>query len=339
MNVLIVSSRQLNPEAEWNVVGIRNLLEQSITGRINWVLYDTNPDLRYEKSPKTHRLKLNSNSFHHNTLHPFSAVILASGNRWTGHALEVLYGLLSKQSLPLMGFGLDVANLDLRLSSIEQICFQRFQNSISVTDAESRVWFEKNGISPFLSPSPTLFAAPRGVDKFSFSSPTKILFAMEDTQKAEPICEEGELRALLSWLTNQQLRFEVAALTVDDFMRFSSLFPDKVRYSFESTDYFPWFNDADIVVTFSTETALLANSFLRPAILLGKPSGQLELTPFIFPTEIDQLNKAIEHLKTMPTLARDIYNWKQDIKMGWKQWLQRSRIEINREPPTVESWT
>jgi len=67
MNILVSSTRQWNPGDEFIFFGVQNLLKEALKGqRINWILYDRNPDLFIDGfNNPVHKEKIWGNSFHH----------------------------------------------------------------------------------------------------------------------------------------------------------------------------------------------------------------------------------------------------------------------------------
>ena len=62
MNILFSSTRQWNPGDEFIFFGVRNLIEDFFQKKINWVLYDRNPDLFVSVDNRLHKEVMWSNS-------------------------------------------------------------------------------------------------------------------------------------------------------------------------------------------------------------------------------------------------------------------------------------
>jgi Polysaccharide pyruvyl transferase len=327
MNLIVAASRQWTPEHEWIFLGVRHLIENTFSRRFNWVLYDKNPDLRETKGSHVHRLRLKSNSFHHHTLLPFSAAVIAGTSEWHGEEMELFYGSLSKIDIPLFALGMEKPDTHRKLTSVELGCLSREENLITVKDEASRHWLSENGLSSTLVPCPSLFAS--GEDHFPSLTQTpqrRVGVILQDSQRPGSAPPETIVRKLCQTVArlSRQFKVEVICPTLDDFMRFSTMFPDQVRYSYEARDYLALIAECDVLVTTRMTFALVANSVLRPALLISEAEvPDSNFLPYVQSCQLGDLKEKITKLFDQPALPSSIFSWKDQLKNQWQTLLTR----------------
>lgn len=340
MNILVAASRQLTPDHEWIFHGIRNLFEDAYSSKFNWALYDKNPDLLNLKGPRTHRLTLQSNSFHHQSLLPFSAVVLAGTSQWQGQEMEVLYGPLSKTDIPLFAVSLSLKKNPERLSAIEQNCFHRPGNLVTAKTQRTADWFRSQDIQNTLLPCASLFAAgnPKTELVARSLSRSKIGFLIQAGTGSDDEIPESMVRRLCQSAARLARTHEIAIIcpAMNDFMRFSTMFPEQVFYSYESRDYLNFIQTCDVVVTTTRELATIANSVFVPAVLLHEREEHLSEVasmPYVFEIpllDFDELRGKIETVLNRRRLPAEIKEWKDSIRIKWTELL--SSRALNSTP-------
>ncbi len=335
MNVLVASSRQYTPEHEWIFLGIRNLMEGLTPKKLNWALYDKNPDLLRTDGQKTHRTKLESNSFRHETLLPFSAVVLAGTSQWHGREMELLFGCLTKSEVPLLALGMEMPEQPVHFSPAELVCFSRPHNVITAKDRATLQWLQRYDLNAQLLPCPTLFASKHGglARPQLQSGNLKIAAILQHSQRPGARLNETTLRKLCQSVTrlSQDATVDVIAPTMDDFMRFSALFPEQIKYSYEASDYLELMENSDVVVTSSPGFAILANSLLKPAVLVVDSLGEAKAapTPFISLTETCNIRENIESALKNKNFVNECLFWKEEIRRQWVQLLNIDPIKVS----------
>jgi Polysaccharide pyruvyl transferase len=328
MNILVAASRQWTPEHEWIFLGIRHLMEESFSRRLNWTLYDKNPDLRELKGNRLHRLNLKSNSFHHHTLLPFSAAVIAGTSEWNGAEMELFYGSLSKIEIPLFALGLEKPAGNRKLNTTQLSCLNRKNNLITVSHEDSRRWLSEFGLSSTLIPCPSLFAStedPTSEDVETSGGHVGIV--LHDSQRPDSAISEELVRRLCQTITQLSKKYTVDVIcpTVADFMRFSTMFPENVRYSYEARDYLSLIAHCDVLVTTRTAFALAANSVLKPALLLSdsKETTPPHFLPHVHRCALADLDDKIKSLLDQPEMRTTIHLWKDQLKTQWKLLLKQ----------------
>jgi hypothetical protein len=301
------------------------------------VLYDGNPDLCYPNPPKVHRVHLRSNSFRHQSLLPFDAVVLGPSSTFLGHETEELYGALAKFAIPLVGLGLQITRFDQSLSANESTCFARETTRLAVQDEASAAWFRKVGPKPAVLPCPSLFGAAPGTERDEMPSKPRVAVWLEEGIPGES--NEETVSQLCEWITDHPaLVDETWSPVIDDFMRFSTMFPRLSRYSYDSAAYLAWSREADIVVTTRRHNATLANSFHRPVIYVGNCAKGLEHLPYVYPTRITDLADQIGKLAASPGLPKAIRAWKAQVRSAYRQHFSLVSFEAATLPRGEENW-
>lgn len=321
MNLLVASARQFTPEHEWMLMGIRYLVEERFSYRFNWVLYDRNPDLMQTQGPKTQRPRLKSNSFRHETLLPFSGVVLAGPSQWNGQQMEVLYGALAKSKLPVLGMGLSGGKNQSELSALEIGCLSRAGNVLTVQDRGTQDWLQQQKLMSHLLACPSLFCSrvQEITHHFETSRP-KIGVVIHDSQRPESPLNESEVRRLCQGIGQLSKKYEVQVIcpTVDDFMRFSTMFRNQTKYSFDPLDYLGILEECTAIVTAHPIVASSANSLLKPVALIGETGANESANlPFRVPTSLEHLTETVASLINNRELPRVIDEWKADEESRW----------------------
>lgn len=325
MNFLLAAGRQLSLYEEWIAFGARQLLQSVISKPLQWSLYDRNPDLAPISVSSLKTLKLfRSNSYHHQTLLPFHAVVIAGSSIWTGHSMERLFGTLSKMEIPLLALGLEVPQNPRPLQAIETLCFARSSTILTCKNEATREWLRRFDLESNLVGCPSLFAPPPAF--LMRPRPDRlpsITFCLEDSYGSSGPSEKL-LRKLVRSIPKLSTRFktELVCTHINDFMRFSTMFPGLVTYSYEARDYFSIFDRTDLVVTTSPAQATIANAMEKPAVLVTAdrsptPSTHLPFTyshSFISPAALEEY---IATLMKGPSLQPQIRMWKETVRNHW----------------------
>lgn len=325
MNILIASARQWSPDEEWRLLGVKNLLQEALGTAIQWMLYDNNPDL-LERETKVHRRHLLSNSFHHQSLLPFSAVVIAGGPVWSGPPLEMLFGILSKFEIPLYALGISGPLSHTTLSDLDLLVYSRHSTKVVVQEWKTMEWLRRFDLESMCLPCPSLFAVKESENRrASPGSTIGLIWQGVPSPELRQFCQSVE------WLSKHH-EISVLCPTSNEFMHLAPMFGNKIKYSYDANDYFEMLSSINIVVTNSKAFAIMANTLEKPAIFLtdgGSPiiddanQKGLEQYPYIHPTPLQNVGVKIEQVTSEP--REELGNWKARVKEGW--------ISILRDEP------
>ncbi|MCB0419072.1 MAG: polysaccharide pyruvyl transferase family protein, partial [Bdellovibrionales bacterium] len=236
MNILAASSRQWHPEDEWILHGIQNLLQDVLAPPVNWVLFDKNPDL-LRADGMLRRRTLHSNSYHHQSLIPFSMAIIAGSATWHNRGFETFYHLVARSKIPLFALGLGLPEDARALNKDELHCFKRRSTVITARDIAAKNYFRQYGLDAAMLPCPSLFAAK--AQPTATNAQPRIGFVIDDHQAKVSPDHQTFLRELCRFIEHSSDSFDLQVFcpTVDEFMRFSSMFGERTHYSFEAREY------------------------------------------------------------------------------------------------------
>lgn len=319
MNFLLASSRQWSPSAEWIAHGVKHLVDDIFRSPNQWALYDVNPDLLEARGPRVHRLRLRSNSFHHQSLIAFSKTIIAGASPWHGNEMENFFGPIAKTTLPLWGLG--IVGHPAALTSDERTSFARAESFVVTPDAATRDWFVGQGIAAHCLPCPSVFMKDAGREEPPRSDQVTVGWILDRNDDA--------LCARIARF-DKKIVSRVICPTIDDFLKLGTLFPQAARYSFDATDYVRFAAECDVIVSTTAAGANLANAALRPAIWLGGESSPQ--SPFIRTAPSSKIYETILQLVGEQTAPREIAAWKATVLLQWRDRLtQQSFVVPNRE--------
>ena len=328
MNILISSTRQWNPGDEFILMGVRNLLKYLLKNqKINWILYDRNPDLFVEGFSKPiHRHKIWSNVFYNHTAACVDLAVVAGTPEWFGLPMRRFYKAIKESNIPLILLGIGYVDRTITFSNDELYCFKKLLKVAIVRDEYASTALREVGIAHEVLPCPALFAAEAEiVTEERRKKDKKIGFVIQTNKTINQSIPEELMHASV-WAVRELRRhgFEVEVVChyIDEFVEFSkNLAP--VRYSYDSSDYISIVADYDFVISTRLHGAILANCFCRPAILLNKDSrsmGTAKLFPFIYVTDPDDLMHQINEVFNLP--IHGLKEWKKGVKTRYIELLQ-----------------
>ncbi len=287
MNILVSSTRQWNPGDEFIFFGVQNLLKESFREhRINWVLYDRNPDLFVDGfSHPVHRERLWGNSFHHGNPQCFDLGVIAGTPEWMGLPLKGFYNTVKEGHLPLILLGVGYIDAPITFSEDELYCFRHQLKVVTARDEYASRAFNEYGIPHEILPCPALFASwketpPPSIQKIGFIIQTSKTL---NQSVSEELCH-ASVHAVKQ-LRKKGFVVEVVCHYIDEFVEFSrTLAP--VRYSYDARDYIDLLKDYDLILSTRLHGAILANSLGKPALMLNSDDSRCKGTishfPYIF---------------------------------------------------------
>jgi hypothetical protein len=326
VNILASSSRQWNPGDEFILFGIRNLFEALFPGRkLNWVLYDRNPDLFKEgfRNP-IHKDALWTNAWIHGQPAGLDLAVVAGTPEWTGLPMVAFYHLVREGRLPLILLGAGYIDKPIMFSEPEKHCFRNQLKIAVVRDANAQRALEQIGVTARRLPCPALFASPEEPPR---PGGKRIGFILQNdavvNQSVSTELMHASL-ALIKQLSTAGFNVEAVCHYVDEFRKFSG-HVKPIRYSYDARDYLDILAEYDLVITTRLHGAILANSLGRPSILLNQGDSRCESAAALFP--FIKLGRPDTLLGNAAELMADfqseaLHTWKTQVKADYLTMLQ-----------------
>lgn len=317
MNILVSSTRQWNPGDEFIFFGVQNLLKEALKGhRINWILYDRNPDLFVDGfNNPVHKDRIWGNSFHHEDPKCLDLALIAGTPEWMGLSLKGFYKMVKEGSLPLIMLGVGYIYAPITFSEEELYSFRNLLKVVTVRDEYASRAFKEIGIHHEILPCPALLASmketvPTEIKKIGF-----ILQANKIINQS--VFEELSHASAHTVKRLRSIGFEVDVVChyIDEFVEFArTLAP--VRYSYDARDYINILNDYDLIISTRLHGAILGNSLGKPAMILNsddsRTRGAALQFPFIYISSPDTI---VDEVTTFE--AKDLnrlVHWKAQVK-------------------------
>lgn len=328
MNILFSSTRQWNPGDEFIFFGIRNIIEELFNDKkINWVLYDRNPDLFVSPMHPYHKDNILGNSFHRGVAEIFDLAIVAGSPEWFGSPLQNFYKVVAESKINLAVLGAGYINKPINFSEVEKECFNDYAKIITVRDKNAGTALDAVSVSYELLPCPALFASRK---EFPVTRIKKIGFILQtDRTINQAVSTEMKHACIHAVKAFKDLGVDVDVICnyIDEFMEFAdSLAP--IRYSYDAADYISILGDYDLIISTRLHGAVLANSLGKPAILVNAMDSRLKggsaEFPYIYMMHPDSIVE--ECLRIDPKCSNDILDWKTKIK---EQYLDLLRRKLN----------
>lgn len=235
-SILVSSTRQWNPGDEFIFFGVRRLLTHQLGDRINWVLWNRNPDLFMNRWKDSHfRPDLLTNSLQVPDLDVVNAVVLAGTPEWKGDSVEPLYReLLRRPEIPVLLCGIGSGAPGLNLRPYEKSILNRDNTlittrSVGLAEEINQILGQKKAIA---LPCPALFAAPRG---FTPKTQGKIGLIVQSSRVENQRVDRKAVDEILSQF-HDSTEVELITLYIDE-LRFYSHEGFTPRYSYDAADY------------------------------------------------------------------------------------------------------
>lgn len=340
MNILISGSRNLTPEQDWANEGIRRLIKLCLGQRINLVSFDPNPDLLRGTKPYTHRPVLHSNSFHHATALPFNLAVISGQSSWSGEPLERLYGALEATKAPVWLLGVEEPSSGYELTTLDRHLMARTGSRVTAASHGASRWLSARGFTPTLLSNPSLFAKAQTEDS-QVRSRYQVGCVLEDPHRAGRPARESDVRNLLKVLSRleKQVSIRIICPHVDDFLRYSSVFPKAVFHSSDPNELLSAVEDCEVVVTTNRQILTGIHSSLRTAVLLTEtPDADLNPLLTVQSGAASLAEVILSTLKDSESKKETLLKWKSEELAKWVKWFRdasdiRSR---NTESPRYE---
>lgn len=325
-NVLFSSTRQWNPGDEYIFFGCRNLFEEFFPNKkINWVLYDRNPDLFVSVYDPTHKDLIYSNVFCNQTItgSVFDMALVAGSPEWFGKPLEKFYNVVVKKKISLVVLGAGYINAPINFTNQEIIAFRKQAKLITVRDENAVAGFASASISCENLPCPALFASKtcntvRSINKIG-------LILQTDKTSNQSIKTELKISVVNAFRELKKKGFEVDIICnyIDELLEFSDICPN-IRYSYNAEDYIKITDEYDLIVSTRLHGAILANSLGKPAIIINDDCSRLKGAktnfPYIIESKSSEILETISNCKTAD--FEKLCDWKQAIKAKYFELLK-----------------
>lgn len=298
-NVLASSTRQWNPGDEFILFGIKRLFSQ-IGSDIewNWELYDRNPDLFIKPwHSSEQKTGLFSNSFHCESISGFDLIVMAGTPEWIGPHLKRLYELIIDTPKPCLLLGIGYPNAQISFSPNEvKVLSNAF---ITTRDQHALKELEKIGIPSRMLACPALFSS-------SIEDPpqslTRVGMVIQSDRTINQMISSELKIQMMNLLDELEKVYQVDIICnyVDEFHEIMNLKKYRVRYEYDASCYEHIIRNYDIVVSTRLHAAILANSVLKPAIIINtdtRVDGAVGNFPFIHnlsPSEVLSFFKNID---------------------------------------------
>jgi len=325
MNILVSSTRQWNPGDEFIFFGVRNLLKEALKGqRINWILYDRNPDLFVDGfNNPVHKDRIWGNSFHHEDPKCLDLALIAGTPEWMGLPLKGFYKAVIDGNLPLVMLGVGYVDAPITFTKEELYCFKNRLRVITVRDEYAFRAIKEIGINPEILPCPALFASVKETVPTEIKKIGLILQASKIINQSVPEELSQACAHTVKRLRDKGFEVEVVCHYIDEFVEFSrTLAP--VRYSYDARDYIDILNDYDLIISTRLHGAILANSLGKPALILNvvdpRCKGTLPPFPFIYTSVPDKIMDAMRQVDL--TGLNCLVDWKGGVKERYLRLLQ-----------------
>jgi len=333
LNILFSSTRQWNPGDEFIYFGIRRLFEDIIRNRkINWVLYDRNPDLNVNGfTDRTHREQLWGNSFHLGDPGSIDLALVAGSPEWFDLPLANFYSAVKTEQLPLFLIGVGYIDAPINFTETELNCLKNLSPVITARDEYASRELAKEGLSSELLPCPALFASsteniPSEIRRIGF-----ILQTSKTVNQRIPQALTEACILTIKKLRSAKKNVDVICHYRDEFTEFSRTLPP-VRYSYDARDYLEILADYDLIISTRLHGAILANSLGKPAILLNmddsRCNGAAAQFPYIYSVapDFDLLVNLIDSLKISEW--EKLPSWKRDMKNRYLNILKNALLKL-----------
>lgn len=249
----------------------------------------------------------------------FDLVIAAGTPEWRGPHFQAVFR--AAQSRPWLFLGIDHVH----------------EEDISPTPEEIRIWttafivtrgrlgteaLARIGVEAHTLPCPSLFAATWERPGRALNSIGVVLQNDRVLNQSIPSTLQAESIHLIHSL-RKHYKVVVFCNYIDDFVQISEIPDVPVRYSYDSNEYLDMMSECDVIVSTRLHSALVANSLLKPAIVVSGSSRVLSATeqyPYVSVVEPRHVLQYLRQLD-MDVTVRGLLNWKRSVETEYKELL------------------
>jgi hypothetical protein len=285
---------------------------------LNWILYDRSPDCFVSpwESP-SRRPGLLGNSFQPDGVAKLFDLAIAAGTpEWRGPHFAPVF--VATASTPWMFLGVDHVHEAEISPTAEEIGIWSTAAIVTRgsvgTEALARI-----GIQAQTMPCPSLFAAEWEQPSRALS--TVGVIVQNDSVVNQSIPEDLK-QETIRLIGDLRERYQVVAISnyINEFQELCGKLDVPVRYSYDSTEYAAIMSGCDVIVSTRLHSAFLANSLLKPAIVVNpnvRVLSATELYPHVLVRETKQVLECLRELD-IDTTVRDLFNWKRMVESQYR---------------------
>jgi hypothetical protein len=298
-NILLSTTRMWNCGDDFIAYGVRNILDQCLNKQCNYIAYNRNPDLHFQRvrhpsidmvdanrDNKKTKLDLRpyisktnwvfDNSWHpRNTLQNLSAVVFAGTPEWFGPMVAPLTEALKDSDVPVfyLGVGGFERRENLKLNNLSAQDQSVLKNAalITVRDKQAQALLEP--LNPVYLPCPALLSnQEKKLEQTKRGSNKKIKIAL--STQPDKTCQPPSSPDTYAYTLElfkaliKQYDCEVVCHYIDEISPLSEL-GVPVRYSYDARDYFAIYNNYDLLVSTRVHGAGAAASLGIPAFVIS----------------------------------------------------------------------
>lgn len=292
-NILVSSTRQWNPGDEFIWFGVRRLFEASFKRKMNYLLWNRNPDVFVEgwANPQI-KPKLYTNCLNSPVIDLIDRVVLAGSPEWLGRPLEDVYrSLLVRKNVPLYAIGVGSGISGVILSDYEHEVLTR-PNAVVICRQENlREALQYQGVQRAIAlPCPALFSASKFKEFERLSDESKLsckigLIAQADAVSNQAVSSNlyQSCQNLLQSPAIKEFETDIICFYIDEFLKFARHKSNvSVRYAYQSEDYEALISDYDVIISTRLHGAIHALSMGVPAALVSDGNYRIESAAGMF---------------------------------------------------------
>ena len=356
LNIAYSTTRQWNCGDEFILFGCRNLLEKAI-GEHNSIIYNRNPDIRrlsrinLDQSAQTGNpaVRLNDNSIKPDSDLSFADLACFAGSpEWWNELCEVFYQRIIAASLPTVFLGLGTAPESI--PEFEQKVLDR-SSVVTVRDPDLLSSPVFRNVNAVYLPCPALLSAPRSAEKHVGQSDKKqqigLVFMAGPKDSVPNNCApdgHGECdyyRDLFKHIIEKfggSYKISVICHYIDELPVAHRFFGGykgvKIRYSYDSADYFDIYRECDLTVSTRVHGCGISSSLGIPSFILshdfrGATAQGFKAHALKLFTPFDEADAMIaEALSSLSDLNSGLIGWKRKTEQDYLEIL--NDVSLNR---------
>lgn len=271
LNILVSSTRQWNPGDEFIRKGVKRLLTSIIGPDHNWLLWNRNPDLFYNRwNDGRMRTDFLTNSLRDPALDVMDLVVFAGTPEWTGMPVERIYrALLAFPNIPVLvlgvGSGADTHPLaDHEIAVLDRENVLITTRSPDLADCLNSQLLRTKAIP---LPCPAFYSGQFHAWPHQHRIGIIVQSSGTENQQISETLVQDLLTALRS--ADTTIPLDIISFYIDEFMRFSRLgFRSPCIYSYEPDDLLATLSQYSLLISTRLHGAIAGLSAGVPSILI-----------------------------------------------------------------------
>lgn len=276
LNILVSSTRQWNPGDEFIRKGVKRLLGSIISHDHNWLLWNRNPDLFYNRwSDSRIRTDFLTNSLRDPALDVVDLVVFAGTPEWTGSPVDRLYrALLTFPKIPVLVLGVGSGSDTHPLATHEIEVLDRENVFITTRSPElaDQINSQLSHPKAIPLPCPAFYSGQRG------ERPThcRVGVIVQSSGTENQSISEELVQQLLVTIRNTEatVPLDIISFYIDEFMRFSRLgLVSPCVYSYEPDDLLQRLPQYSLLISTRLHGAIAGLSASVPSILIAEENN------------------------------------------------------------------